>query len=139
MIAEFKERQRTRIAQHKAAAQAKHAEKAAAAAQTVAEAAATSAAAARVEAADEDQRRSPRKEAERLAAVLRPWWRAAPLLPASMTRVPGDRRKFGLPLTRRGRRRAHPVWQGVLAASCGSSEPCRERRVRGVHLDWGDI
>ena len=139
MIAEFKERQRTRIAQHKAAAQAKHAEKAAAAAQTVAEAAATSAAAARVEAADEDQRRSPRNEAERLAAVLRPWWRAAPLLPASMTRVPVDRRKFGLPLTRRGRRRAHPVWQGVLAASCGSSEPCRERRVRGVHLDWGDI
>ena len=43
----------------------------------------------------------------------RPWWRAAPSLPASMTRVPGDRRKFGLPLTRR---RAHPVWPGVLQA-----------------------
>ena len=38
MIAEFKECQRTRIAQHEAATQAKHAEKAAAAAQTVAEA-----------------------------------------------------------------------------------------------------
>ena len=71
MVAEFKERQRTSVAQHEAAAQAKHAEKAAAAAQTVSEAAATSAAAARVEApADEDQRRSPRKEAERLAAVV---------------------------------------------------------------------
>ena len=71
MVAEFKERQRTSIVQHEAAAQAKHAEKAAAAAQTVSEAAATSAAAARVEApADEDQRRSPRKEAERLAAVV---------------------------------------------------------------------
>lgn len=71
MVAEFEERQRTIIAQHEAAAQAKHAEKAAAAAQTVSEAAATSAAAARVEApADEDQRRSPRKEAERLAAVV---------------------------------------------------------------------
>jgi hypothetical protein len=41
MVAEFKERQRTSIAQHEAAAQAKHAEKAAAAAQTVSEAAAT--------------------------------------------------------------------------------------------------
>jgi hypothetical protein len=82
MVAEFEERQRTIIAQHEAAAQAKHAEKAAAAAQTVSEAAATSAAAARVEApADEDQRRSPRKEAERLAAVVA----------GSMTRVPGDR------------------------------------------------
>jgi hypothetical protein len=48
MVAEFEERQRTIIAQHEAAAQAKHAEKAAAAAQTVSEAAATSAAAARV-------------------------------------------------------------------------------------------
>lgn len=112
MVAEFEERQRTIIAQHEAAAQAKHAEKAAAAAQTVSEAAATSAAAARVEApADEDQRRSPRKEAERLAAV-----------------VAGS--PFSAGQHDSGTRRA---------ASYRSSEPCREWRVRGVHLDWGGI
>ena len=111
MVAEFEERQRTIIAQHEAAAQAKHAEKAAAAAQTVSEAAATSAAAARVEApADEDQRRSPRKEAERLAAVVAGSPFSAGQHDSGTT---GDRRKFGLPLTRR---RAHPVWPGVLQA-----------------------
>jgi hypothetical protein len=132
MVAEFKERQRTSIAQHEAAAQAKHAEKAAAAAQTVSEAAATSAAAARVEApADEDQRRSPRKEAERLAAVV--------------AGSPAAAGQHDL-----GTRRSAQVWAAFdtttgapcvarRAASYRSSEPCREWRVRGVHLDWGGI
>ena len=131
MVAEFEDRQRTIIAQHEAAAQAKHAEKAAAAAQTVAEAAATSAAAARVEAADEDQRRSPRKEAERLAAVV--------------AGSPAAAGQHDL-----GTRRSAQVWAAFdtttgapcvarRAASYRSSEPCREWRVRGVHLGWGGI
>ena len=132
MIAEFKEREKTRIAQLVAAAQAKHAEKAAAAAEAAASAA-NSAAAARVEAApaDKDQRRSPRKEAERLAAVV--------------AGSPAAAGQHDL-----GTRRSAQVWAAFdtttgapcvarRAASYRSSEPCREWRVRGVHLGWGGI
>ena len=114
MIAEFMEREKTRIAQLEAVAQAKHAEKAAAAAQALADASA-SAAAARVEAAKEaagnDLRRSPRKRGSR------PWWWTIPLLvAASMTRVPSDRRQFGLPLTRRARPVGRPAASQVKSS-----------------------
>ena len=113
MIAEFKEREKTRIAQLEAVAQAKHAEKAAAAAHALAHASA-GAAAARLEAAGNDLRRSPRKEAERAVAVV-------PALVVDSPAASGGQHDLGtkrsapvwLPLTRR----AHPL--GRPAASCG--------------------
>lgn len=131
MIAEFKEREKTRIAQLEAAAAAKHAEKTAAAAEAQAQAQAR-AAAARVQAAPADkdvQRRSPRKEAERAAAMEVDSPAGAPVdTPASQHES--------------GTRRSAPVWaafdttgtlwQGLLQAVEG--QPCGERRVRGEHL-----
>ena len=113
MIAEFKEREKTRIAQLEAVAQAKHAEKAAAAAHALAHASA-GAAAARLEAAGNDLRRSPRKEAERAVAVV-------PAVVVDNPAASGGQHDLGtkrsapvwLPLTRR----AHPL--GRPAASCG--------------------
>ena len=113
MIAEFKEREKTRIAQLEAVAQAKHAEKAAAAAHALAHASA-GAAAARLEAAGNDLRRSPRKEAERAVAVV-------PAVVVDSPAASGGQHDLGtkrsapvwLPLTRR----AHPL--GRPAASCG--------------------
>ena len=110
MIAEFKEREKTRIAQLVAAAQAKHAEKAAAAAEAAASAA-NSAAAARVEAApaDKDQRRSPRKEAERTAAMMV----GSPAAPVDT------------PAGQHGTRRSATVW----AAFDTTGAPCVARRA----------
>ena len=114
MIAEFKDREKTRIAQLEAVAQAKHAEKAAAAAHALAHASA-GAAAARLEAAGNDLRRSPRKEAERAVAVVPAVVVDSPAASGGqhVTWVPSDRHQFGLHLTRR----AHPL--GRPAASCG--------------------
>ena len=110
MIAEFKEREKTRIAQLVAAAQAKHAEKAAAAAEAAASAA-NSAAAARVEAApaDKDQRRSQRKEAERTAAMMV----GSPAAPVDT------------PAGQHGTRRSATVW----AAFDTTGAPCVARRA----------
>ena len=121
MIAEFKEREKTRIAQLEAVAQAKHAEKAAAAAHALAHASA-GAAAARLEAAGNDLRRSPRKEAERAVAVV-------PAVVVDNPAASGGQHDLGtkrsapvwLPLTRR----AHPLgrtWEGLLQAVEG--QPC---------------
>lgn len=108
MIAEFKEREKTRIAQLEANAQAKQAEKAEAAAGALAQAAAR-AAAARVEAApaEKDQRRtSPRKEAERVAAME---VEHSPIAPASQHDS--------------GTRRSAPVWAAfdTTGAPCGKA------------------
>ena len=106
MIAEFMEREKTRIAQLEAAAQAKHAEKAAAAAKALADASASAAAArVAVEAAGNDLRRSPRKEAERATTVM-----------VDSPAAPGGQHDLGS-------KRTAPVWAAfdTTGAPCGKA------------------
>ena len=117
MIAEFKEREKTRKAQLEAVAQAKHAEKAAAAAHALAHASAGVLRVRLLLGWKQPVTICGDRRARKLRGPwlwCRPWWWTVPLLvAASMNWVPSDWHQFGLPLTRR----AHPL--GRPAASCG--------------------
>ena len=115
MIAEFKEREKTRIAQLEAVAQRQaRGESGGSGTRLRRTLLSAGAAAARLEAAGNDLRRSPRKEAERAVAVV-------PAVVVDNPAASGGQHDLGtkrsapvwLPLTRR----AHPL--GRPAASCG--------------------
>ena len=115
MIAEFKEREKTRIAQLEAVAQRQaRGESGGSGTRLRRTLLSAGAAAARLEAAGNDLRRSPRKEAKRAVAVV-------PAVVVDNPAASGGQHDLGtkrsapvwLPLTRR----AHPL--GRPAASCG--------------------
>jgi hypothetical protein len=103
MIAEFKEREKTRIAQVEQVAEAKRKEKEAASAKAAADAAAA-AAAARVAAAETSQRRSPRKEA------------AGNVADAAVAVAPAVKQE--------GSKRTAPVWEAFDTTGAPAGKAC---------------